>query len=94
MDWLKALIADLSFNWKPKVKRFRLHAVAFGLFALGALQAVDPYALQEFLPGRWGSVVPFVFSVAVWLLRKATSHPVSVTTTFAGEESPKPSSGD
>lgn len=81
-----AALADLRYNWKPKLKRVRLHLLAFGLFALGLLEAVDPYALQQLLPERWAAVVPFAFGGILWMLRKAVSHPPVVTTTYYGEQ--------
>lgn len=84
-DWLGAQVADLRYNWKPKVKRFRIHMLAFALFLLGVLQAADPYLIASLLPDRFQSVVYFGFGWLLWLLRKVTSKPVLVTTTYHGE---------
>ena len=91
MDWsITGIIADLRHNWKGKVRRFRLHLFAFALFLTGLLEAMDPYALQAILPGRWAAVIPIAFGIGMWLLRKVTDHPVLVTTTFAGENATEP----
>lgn len=83
MEWYpKAFLADLRYNWKGKLKRVRIHLYAFGLFLLGLVQAVDPYALQAMFPDRWGSIVFFGLGVLAWALRKATDHPVLVSTTY------------
>lgn len=85
-DWGGALLADLRFNWRGKIRRFRIHAYAFGLFLLGLVQAIDPYALQTILPDRWGSIGFLALGALAWALRKATDHPVLVSTTYYEEE--------
>lgn len=78
--------ADLTHNWKGKVRRFRIHLFAFALFMGGLLEAIDPYAIQALLPGRWGAALPVGLAVLMWLNRKITDHPVLVsTTTYEGE---------
>jgi hypothetical protein len=85
LDWGGAALADLRHNWKGKVRRFRIHMFAFGLFLLALVQAIDPWALQALLPDRWGSAVFIALGVVAWLLRKVTDHPVLVSTTYYGE---------
>lgn len=80
-------VADIRYNWKSKVRRARLHLVAFALFALGIFEAVNPYALSSLLPERWAAVVPIAFGVIVWMLRKVADNPPVVTTTYQGEGS-------
>lgn len=81
-----AVVADLQHNWKPKLKRFRLHIFAFGLFATGILETVDPYSLYGFIPPQYMGIVPIAFGAVLWFMRKVTEHPPTVTTTFTGEQ--------
>lgn len=87
MDWsISGIMADLRVNWKSKIRLFRIHMFAFALFLTGLLTVVDPYVLQTLFPDRWGSVVWIGYGVLAWLLRKATDHPILVSTTYSGEQ--------
>lgn len=86
-EWYpEAFIADLRTNWKGRVRRFRIHMFAFALFLLGLVDLINPYALQMLLPDRWSALAFIVPGVVAWLLRKATDHPVLVSTTYYDEQ--------
>lgn len=87
---LGAFAAELRWNWKSRIKQFRLHLFAFALFALGLLETVDPYALYNIVPERWQGMIPILFGVGLWLLRKVKDHPPVVTTTFHDETVTEP----
>lgn len=84
-DTLNDWFADRAAGLRRRIKRVRMHLFAFGLFALGLVEAIDPYALQSLLPGRWGALGFIGIGVVAWLLRKASEHPPIVTTTAYGE---------
>jgi hypothetical protein len=83
---LGAIWADLRWNWKARLKRLRLHLIAFAAFVVGGLELVDPWSIMSFVPDRWQGLGYLIFGGLVWLLRKIANQPVLVTTTAYGEE--------
>lgn len=78
--------ADLRWNWKAKLKRVRLHLIAFAAFVVGILETVDPYSIMSLIPDRWQGAGYLIIGVLIWLFRKVASQPVLVSTTHHAED--------